>query len=410
MGAGSVLDGTNMDMLLSGIRAMDLADEKASFCTRILADMGVRVIKVERPGGDPSRAIDPFRGDSSRLEEGLSFQYHNANKLGVTLDLDHREGREIFRRLIERNDVLVESFPPRYLEGMGLGFDVLNKINPRLIMVSVSGFGQNGPRSWYKSCDLVASAFGGHMYVSGSSSSPPLKVPGGQSYYAASLFGAIGILLAIRRRMTTGAGGHVDISLQEAVLSTLDNVMVRYFFEKIITTREGGESSNHIHHIFPCKDGHFLMTPFQQWETLVELMEKEGMAEDLGDPKYAGAEYRLRNMDHIFAIIKQWTTRHTREELFQIAEGMRFPWAPILSPKEVFDNPQLEARGFFQDLDDNQVHRPMRFPGLPYRFSSSCLKREKRAPRIGEDNVRIYHGELDIPLEEMERLSSICVI
>ncbi|MBM4307164.1 MAG: CoA transferase, partial [Deltaproteobacteria bacterium] len=212
--------------LLEGIRIIDLADEKASFCTKLLADMGACVIKVERPGGDLSRKIGPFLGNFPHPERSLFFLYHNTNKLGITLNLEHPEGKGIFRRLVDRADVLVESYLPGYLKELGLGFEILSRTNPKLILVSVTGFGQEGPRSQYKSCDIVSSAFGGQMYVSGSPSTPPLKPFGEQSYYAASLFAAIGILLALRKRNRSGEGEHIDISLQEAVVSTLEHIMI----------------------------------------------------------------------------------------------------------------------------------------------------------------------------------------
>ncbi len=284
---------------LKSIQVLDLADEKASFCSKLLADMGAYVIKVERPGGDPSRKIGPFLGNLPHPERSLFFYHNNINKFGITLNLEHSAGREIFCRLIKRMDVVVETFAPEYLKGLGLGFDVLEEINPKLILVSVTGFGQNGPRYQYKSCDLVASAYGGNMYISGSPSTPPLKPFGEQSYYTASLFAAIGILLALRKRIHNKKGEHIDISLQEAVVSTLDHVMVRYFYEKIISKRQGSLYWNDSFCILPCKDGDILFPLFYQWETLVEWMDHEGMAEDLRNEKYCEEEYRIKHLHHV---------------------------------------------------------------------------------------------------------------
>jgi benzylsuccinate CoA-transferase BbsE subunit len=326
--------------LLNGVRVLDLADEKASFCSKLLADMGACVIKVERPGGDPSRRMGPFGGDSPHPEKSLLFEYHNTNKRGITLNLEHPEGKEIFFRLLKRNDIVVETFPPGHLKDLGLGFEVLNEVSQKIILVSVTGFGQEGPRSRFKSCDLVASAFGGQMYVSGSPSSPPLKAFGEQPYYTASLFAAIATLLALRKRATSGKGEHIDISLQEAVASTLEHVIVRYFYEQIIPKRQGGLHWDRSFCILPCKEGHLFMAPFQQWETLVEWMNNEGMAEDLRDEKYREEAYRLSQYDHIVEVLERWTRTHTTDELFQPGQLMRFPWAPVLSPKETLDSLQ----------------------------------------------------------------------
>ena len=396
--------------LLSGIRILDLADEKASFCSKLLADLGAYVLKVEKPGGDPSRRVGPFLGGSTHPEKSLFFYYNNINKLGVTLNLEHIEGKKIFCRLVERTDIVVESFSPGYLGALGLGFAMLSEINPKLILVSVTGFGQNGPRSQYKSCDLVASAFGGQMYVSGSPSTPPLKAFGEQSYYTASLFAAVGILLALRKRAQSGRGEHIDISLQEAVVSTLDHVMVRYFYEKVVPKRQGSLYWNNSFCILPCKDGHILLTLFQQWETLVEWMDNEGMAEDLRDEKYREEEYRLRHVDHIIEVLKRWTKNHSTHELFEMGQVMRFPWAPVNSPNEVIDNPQLKARGFLINVEHPEVNRSIPFPGAPYKINKASIDRRKRAPSIGEDNFQIYQEELGISQEELKRLASLNVI
>jgi crotonobetainyl-CoA:carnitine CoA-transferase CaiB-like acyl-CoA transferase len=402
--------GTKKDGLLEDIRVLDLADEKASFCSKLLADMGACVIKVERPGGDPSRKIGPFLGNSPHPERSLFSLHNNTNKLGITLNIEHHEGKRIFCRLVEKADVVVETSPPGYLKDIGLGFEVLSDANPRLILVSITGFGQNGPRSKYKTCDIVASAFGGQMYISGSPSTPPLKPFGEQSYYLASLFAAIGILLVLRKRAKTGMGEHVDISMQEAVVSTLEHVIIQYFYEKTIAKRQGSLHWNNSFCILPCKDGHMLMSLFQQWETLVEWMDSEGMAEDLKEERYRGEEIRQNRLDHIVEVLQRWTKTHTTNELFEVGQLMRFPWAPVYSPKEVLESPQLKSRGFFVEVGHPEVGTFIQYPGAPYKFDGCSLDRWNRAPFIGEDNEEIYQRELGLSEEELRRLSSIQAI
>lgn len=398
-----------MKGLLEGVQILDLADEKASFCSKLLADLGARVIKIEKPGGDPSRRIGPFLEESPHPEKSVFFYYNNINKLGVTLDLEHEEGKEIFFRLIKKTDIVIETFCPGYLKQNGLGFDVLKKLNPKLILVSVTGFGQNGPRSQYKSCDLVASAFGGSMYVNGSPSTPPLKPFGEQSYYAVSLFAAVGTLLALRKRSCSGKGEHIDISLQEAVVSTVDHVMVRFFYEKVIAKRQGCLYWNNDFCILPCKDGHILLTLSLQWDILIEWMKSEGMAGDLQEEKYLEEEYRMAHMDHILEVLERWTKIHTAKELFELGQLMHFPWAPVGSLSEVLNNPQLKGREFFTPVEHPEIDKSILYPGSPYKFTHS-LDRWKRPPLIGEDNVQIYQMELGLPEEEFERLSSEKVI
>jgi benzylsuccinate CoA-transferase BbsE subunit len=398
------------DSLLRGMRILDLADEKASFCSKLLADMGAYVIKVERPGGDPSRKIGPFFGNSPHPERSLFFFHNNSNKLGITLNLEHHEGKKVFSRLVEKADVVVESFSPGYLKELGLGFEVLSDKNPRLILVSVTGFGQNGPRSRYKSCDIVTSAFGGQMYVSGSPSTPPLKPFGEQSFYTASLFAAIGVLLALRKRAQSGKGEHIDISMQEAVVSTLEHVWIRYFYERVIPKREGNLYWNRNFCILPCKDGHILISLLQQWETLVEWMASEGMAEDLIEEKWKEEEYRQSHVDHIIEVVGRWTKTHTAQELFELGQLMHFPWAPVCSPEEVVENPQLKSRGFLVEVAHPEIGTSINYLGAPYKSDYSSLEQWKRAPLIGEDNIQIFQKELGLSDEDLRRLSSINVI
>ena len=395
---------------LSEIRVLDLADEKASLCSRLLSDMGARVIKIERPGGDTSRNSGPFWKGSPHPEGSLSFWFNNANKLGITLNIEKSAGREIFLRLLKKADVVVETFPPGYLSKLGLGFDVLHELSPGIILTSVTGFGQTGPYSPYKSCDLIASAMGGQMYVTGSPSTSPLKPYGEQSYYTASLFATISILLALRKRGKTGKGEHLDISLQEAVVSTLEHVMIRYFYDHVIAERRGNFYWNNEFCILPCKDGFMLVTLFQQWETLVEWMGSEGMAGDLAEDKWKDEEYRLEHLDHIIDVVKRWTQAHRTGELFEIAQLMRLPWAPVQSPEEVLESPQLNARGFLSPIEHPEINAQVPYPKVPYGFNSIHLESPRRAPLIGEHNTEVFQGEMGFTDKEIERLSSEGVI
>lgn len=396
--------------LLTGINALDLADEKASFCTKILADLGARIIKIEKPGGNQSRKKGPFLNNVPRPQQSLSFYYNNIGKSGITLDIENKKGRSIFLRLLEITDVVVETFPPGYLEEIGLSFEMLSKTNPKLILVSVTGFGQDGPRSKFKSCDLVASAFGGQMYISGAPSTPPLKLFGEQSYLTASLFAAIGALLALRKREQTGKGDHIDISLQESVCSTLEHVMIQFFYERNISKRQGNRNWNNAFCILPCKDGFIHLTVFQNWETLVEWMANEGIATDLTDEKWRNEEYRRQHLDHIAEILEQWTRTHTVDELVELGQLMRFPWAPVHTPRKVLNSPHLKARGFFIDIDHPEIGTTLKYAGLPYKFSSQFKTPCKRPPLIGEDNIQIYLKGLGLSEKELQSLSSSSTI
>ena len=397
------------EMALAGLRVLDLADEKASFCSRLLADMGAEVIKVERPGGDASRWAGPFWGNAPHPEKSLPFWYNNTSKLGITLNLESEQGREIFRRLGQRIDVIVETFPPGYLEGLGLGYEALSETNPGLILASVTGFGQSGPYREYKSCDIVAAASGGQMYVCGAPDTPPLKPYGQQAYYVASLLAAIGILLALHERKSSGRGQRIDISLQEAVAASLEHVMVRYFYDGAVSKRQGSRHWNNSFCLLPCRDGYITLSPLMEWETLVEWLDSEGMASDLKEERWQEEEYRSQHLDHIIETLKRWTETHTAAELFELGQLLHFPWAPVASPKEILSSPQLKARGFFISVPHPEVNAYFTYPATPYKCSRSTWNIRRRVPLIGEHNAQVYQ-ELGFPQEKLDELSRQNVI
>ena len=321
-----------MDGTISGHRVLDLADEKGVFCSRLLADMGAEVIRIEKPGADSAAGI---------------FLWENLGKRSVTLDIETGVGREDFKSLVGTGDVVVESFKPGYLKALGLDYPVLSELNPRLVMASITDFGQSGPYRDYKSCDLVASALGGHMYVCGEPDTPPLNPFGNQTYYSACLFAATGIMLALWNRHTVGRGQHIDVSIHECVAATLDHVLVRYFYQGVVARRQGSLHWNGAFRIFACRDGFILLSPFHQWETLVEWLDSEGMAENLAEKRWLSHDVRLENMDHIAGVLERWTRTHTVDELVEKGQLMHFPWAKVTSIPELLESPQLKERGFF---------------------------------------------------------------
>lgn len=389
---------------LHGLRILDLADEKASFCTKLLADMGARVIKVEKPGGDASRNLGPFFKRTSRSKNSIPFFYNNTNKLSITLDLECDEGKSLFLKMVPDTDVAVETFAPGGLKRMGLSFESLIRLNPKLILASVTPFGQNGPKCNFKASDMVASAYGGQMHVCGSPSAPPLQSYGDQSYFAASLFAASAILLALRNRAKTEKGEHLDIALQASVTATLEHVMVRYFTEGIIFQRQQSLHWNGGFVVLPCKDGFIHVTLFQKWETLIEWLATEDMAEDLVDEKWLDEDYRRQHLGHVITVLKKWTRAHSVDEIFELAQLMRFPWAPVRSPNEVCNSPQLKARQFFIEQEYAGSEETVHIPGSPYKTSNRIDTRINLAPMPGEHNELIYRRELGLSENTIKRL------
>jgi crotonobetainyl-CoA:carnitine CoA-transferase CaiB-like acyl-CoA transferase len=376
----------NRGSILSGYRVLDLTDDKARLCPRYLADMGAEVIRIEEPG------------------ENSKFRWQDLGKRSVTLNIELEAGREVLKRLVKTADVLVESYPPGYLEKLGLGYPDLSKINPRLIMASVTAFGQTGPYRDYKSSDLVASALGGQLYLSGEPDLAPLKPFGAQSYYLASILAAIGVLLALVRRHSSGRGQHLDISLPECVASALDHALVRYFYQGEVAKRQGGLHWNGAFNVFPARDGYVLLSLFYQWPTLVEWLTSEGMAEDLTDDKWRDRDYRLQHIGHVIEVLGRWAKSHSVAELVEKGQSMRFPWAEVASIPGLLASPQLKERGFWVDVEDPDKGKKYKFPGAPCILSRSPWKMGNRAPRTGEHNREIYRG-LGLSEEEIESLS-----
>lgn len=294
---------------------IDLSGQAGAFCARLLRDMGMEVAA--------------------------------AGEKGLVLDLETEGGRESLRNLVAGADVLIQSFRPGYLDECGLGYPELSALNPRLVMASITGFGQSGPYRDYLYTDIVAEAMGGQMSACGEAEGPPLCLPGEQSYRLASLFAAAGVLLALRARRTTGRGQHIDISLQECVAATLDHVLPRYFGAAEVAKRQGSLHWNGAFSVFPCRDGFILLSLLLQWETLVEWLDSEGMAEDLGEAEWQDAGRRRQGISHIVDVVGRWALTHGAGELEEQGQLMGFPWARVASLREVVEGPELNARGVF---------------------------------------------------------------
>jgi benzylsuccinate CoA-transferase BbsE subunit len=300
--------------MLGDLRVIDLSDEKGWFCGKLLADMGAEVIRPEKSG-------------SPNVDE-----YANCGKKRISLDIEKPAGSDLFKKLVQSSQVLIESLTPGYLSSLGLDYVVLKELNPGLIMVSISPFGQSGPRANYRSSALTAAAAGGQLFLNGEPGRPPLPLFGPQAYLTASLFAANTVLIALQVRNKSGLGQYADISIQECAAGTLDHALVRYWYNGEVASRTGDLYWNKAFKIMPCKDGYILLTFNQNWETLVGWLEGEGMAEDLTQPEWQSADYRLAHLQHIFEVLGKWTLTHNADELMETAQLMRLPWAKVAQP------------------------------------------------------------------------------
>jgi len=380
---------------LTGYRVLDLADSKGAYCAKLLADLGADVIKVEGPEGDPGRRIPPFAGDVPHTEKSLYFLYRNANKRGITLDLETGEGRATLQSLVKTADVLVENSPPGYMAGLGLGYPVLREINPGLVMASITEFGQGGPYRDYKGSNLVNFALSGTMINSGFPGKTPCMMPGTPAYDGASLVVAISILAALYSRTASAAGQYIDISVHEASRIGLYPWSVPNYSYNLNTdwgpptleTRLGPS----IYPVYPCKDGFIRVATLapRQWDALVRLLGSPGV---LLIPEWRELLYRMANADDLYAIMLGFTTKYTMLDLFEAGHREGVPIAPILNIKDFVDNPQTKARKFIVEVNHPIAGKSL-YPGPPYRWSVTPAGIRRPAPRLGEHNEEVLRQE-----------------
>jgi crotonobetainyl-CoA:carnitine CoA-transferase CaiB-like acyl-CoA transferase len=401
---------------LSGYRALDLTDDKGFLCGKILADLGADVIKVERPGGDPSRNLGPFYHDEPDPEKSLTWWAFNTSKRGITLDITTQEGRHRFLRLAKKSDFVIESFQPGYMAKLGLGYDALSKVNSRIILVSISGFGQEGPYSAYKAPDIVCTALGGYMYLVGDPDRPPLRASIPQAYLHAGNAAASGSLIALWHREITGQGQWVDVSAQEC-MAPLGLYNQNYWnINGIIKKRFGifrsQNSSISLHPfpgLFPCKDGYvFFMvlagSATRRNKAFIEWMEEEGMP----DPLLKEIDWKtfslytqpLEKTLEIISRLEPFLRTKTKKELYEQALARGFLIGPVNSLKDVFEDNQLAARGFWQKVDHPELDEKIFYPGSPCKAANPIFQIRTRAPLIGEHNNEIFQEEKECPLNQ----------
>ena len=303
VGAAETSETKNMasDGPLSGLRVLELCDEKGQFCGKLLADLGADVVKIEPPGGQSTRAVGPFLDDLPHRERSLSFWHYNVSKRGVTLNLELAEGRELFRRLATTADVVLESLPPGYLPNLELGYEQLSKLNPKLVMCSLTPFGQTGPWRDFATSDLLQLAAGGLMGCCGYEEAdvpdaPPIAPGGGQAWHTGSHYAAIAILSALIFRARTGQGQYIDASVHDACALTTENHIPLYIYMGQVVRRQTGRHASPtptLRTLYRCKDDKYVniqaiaptISP-RQLKSLAEWMNRYGLAEDLLDEGY----------------------------------------------------------------------------------------------------------------------------
>jgi len=398
---------------LSGLKVVEFSERVAGpFCTKVMADLGAEVIKIEKPGiGDVARSRGPFPNDEPHPERSGLFLYLNTNKLGVTLDPGKPEGAKLFRELVQNADILVETQTPSFLESLGFDFASLHASYPRLIVTSITPFGQTGPYKNYKAYNLNCFHTGVVGYetpfnfVTDPENEPPIKTGGQQADLLAGWTAATATMCAVFHRELTGAGQHVDISEVEAVAH-----MVRPNFA--LYSHEPPEGPNRrrflrrtkwgLAYVFPCRGGHIALLALtdQHWENLKELM---------GRPEWAESELfstllgRFQNIDALEVSVAAWVNDQDRDELARKSQELHIPAFPVRNMQEVVTSAQYRERGFFVNID-HPATGPLPYPGAPFKFSTTPWQIRSPAPRLGEHNAQVYGERLGVSAERMAQL------
>jgi crotonobetainyl-CoA:carnitine CoA-transferase CaiB-like acyl-CoA transferase len=400
--------GTNSPTsLLSGYRVLDLSSSMGAFCGKLLLDLGMDVIKVEPREGDSTRGEAPFAKGRTDREGSLRFAYLNAGKRSITLNIAAETGRKLLLDLVACSDIVLEDFAPGYLSARNLGYEVLLERQNKLILVSLTGFGQDGPYAQFKTPDIVGNAMGGLLYISGDPQMTPCNPPETQSYYYASLFASYGVMLALWQREMRGIGAWIDASIQ-ASMALHEHVAFNYSAEGRVMKRAG---SQHQHNapanLFQCKNGWIALFVTQNhWPILLKVWEDHDPA--LDDPKWINSNLRRQNADYINAQVTSFTSRFLKEDLAELMQKNGIPGLPVNSPLDFIKDPHIQAREFF-GIVKHPVLGTFAQPGCPFMVDG---KRDapSPAPLLGQHNHEVFCGELGLSASELAALATEGVI
>ncbi len=413
--------------VLNPFRVLDLTTERGLLCGQLLGDMGADVIKVEPPGGCSARSIGPFYKDAPHPDRSLYWWAYNRNKRAITLDIEQDGGRVLLRRLVERADFLIESHNPGYLSQRNLGFADLTRINPALIYVSITPFGQDGPKATYADSDLIVLAAGGPLVLAGDEDRPPVRLCIPQAYLHASADAAVAALAAHHERARSGLGQHIDVAAQQSVaMATQSYILAAPLGSPEARRMSGGVKFGplDIPLVWPASDGYVAMTFLfgsalgiftaklmhflcEQRFCDVATRDKDWIA--YGEQLLSGAE-PLSEFERVKEIVRKFTRSHTKAELLQLAVDRGFLITPVATIEEVVESPQFESRGYFQSVAHPELGESFRYPGPFAKFTATPIEYQRRPPTVGEHNFEIYRDELGLSESAIAELARAGVI
>jgi CoA:oxalate CoA-transferase len=400
---------------LADVTVLDLTHHIAGpYCTKLLATYGATVLKVERPdSGDPARQAGPFPGDVPHPEKSGLFLHLNTNKQSITINLKHRRGQELVRELVKQVDVVVENFRPHVLPEFGLSYTDLEPLNARLVMTSISNFGQTGPYRDWKAQDMVIYAMGGAMNLTGQPEREPLRLALNLMAYQGGNVAATATLTGVLGRRRLGVGQHIDISLFEVAASSIDRrttSLLGYQYTGEPGYREAaGGIGVYPAGVFPCKDGYVQALVFPHvWERLLTAME---MPELQADPRFANPTERLKqeNRPAFMALFQDWLHRNTRYEAMAKAQARRVPLTAVNPPSALLQDPHFQARGAFAEIE-HPLAGTLPHTREPFRMLGSPAVPIRRAPLLGEHTATVLQQHLGLSPTEITDLRQHGVI
>jgi crotonobetainyl-CoA:carnitine CoA-transferase CaiB-like acyl-CoA transferase len=398
---------------LSDLKVLEFGNlVSAPYCGKLMADLGAEVIKIEKPGlGDEARSREPFAKDMPGVEMSGLFAYLNTNKLSITLNPITTLGKTIFKELVKGADILAENQPPRLMDELGLTYEVLEKINPQLIMTSITPFGQTGPHRDYKAGELITYNAGGYGMISTACIEepvmPPIKGGGSQSEFGAGQAAAVAAMCAFHARDQINTGQHIDLSIQELMAGQYESAIEHWTFDE---NEMGGVSDPVIQPILPleCKDGWIFLMCVEdyQYDRFVELMgNPEWTENELFKDRFSRAEY----IDALVPLLTEWTMQYTKDEVFKMCQAARVPVGPCYNSKEILNSEQLAARRYFVEIEHPVIGRA-KYPGAPYRLSLTPWRIERRAPLLGEHNEEVFCDRLGYTKQDLIKMKQAGVI
>lgn len=377
-----------MKKALEGVKVLDLTHAyNGPFCTMLLADNGAEVIKIEPPVGDQCRTWGPI--DEKSGESGF-YALVNRNKKGVTLNLKDEKAKEIFYDLVKDADIVVENYRGGVAKRLGVDYDTLKKINPKIVYASGSGFGQNSPYSHRPCYDIVAQSMGGMVNITGFPDSPPAKAGTAIADNVTGIYLCVGVMMALYNREKTGEGQHVDVSMVDTIFTLLENAIPITTMTGEIPQRQGNiDLSIAPFDIYDAKDGYMSIGvgTNKLFEVFCEVI---GRPDLITDPKYLTNELRSANYKTgLDTIINDWTSQRTRKEIEDIMEKAGIPSGPVLDMKEAIDHPHIKAREMIVDIE-HPTMGVIQVQGVPIKLSKTPGGVDTPSPLLGQHNGEVF--------------------